>query len=268
MLEDTYKLIYSFQEKDERDYTHKTIVNPNNNKLELTTITKKGEKILKATKQSPPTFVLTNLPPILQQGNLGSCVLNAFAYTISKQTNKVIMPSRLYLYAISRILGNKPLNQDTGTTITSACKSIQNYGVCQETVYPYIPSNVATFPPLNVFNNSKKFKSFTYLFIMQDLVSLKNALQTYNSPIIFGIMVYPSFMSAINGNIPLPNTQTEKLLGGHCVSLIGYNDVTKRFTCANSWGINWGAKGYFTIPYAYVLNAKLAANFCATTFVY
>ena len=75
-------------------------------------------------------------------------------------------------------------------------------------------------------------------------------------------------MSAINGNIPLPNTQTEKLLGGHCISLVGYNDVTKRCTCANSWGTNWGAKGYFTISYAYVLNEKLAANFCATTFVY
>jgi C1A family cysteine protease len=53
----------------------------------------------------------------------------------------------------------------------------------------------------------------------------------------------------------------EKLLGGHAVMAVGYNDITQRFIVRNSWGIDWGKKGYFTIPYAYLTNRNLADDF-------
>ena len=263
-----YKLTHKFQEKDPRDYIHKTILHPTNSALELTTTNKKGTTTKHVAKASPTTFLLKNLPPILNQGPLGTCVANCFSYTVAKQTNKIINLSRLQLYAICRSLDNTPLNQDDGTTVRSACQAIRSYGVCKEAVYPYIEANVENLPPLTAFNNSKRFKKFTYFFVNQDLTSLKNGLQTYNSPIIFGIMVYQSFMDATIGQIPMPDTTTETLLGGHCITLVGYNDVSQMFTCSNSWSTNWGQKGYLMIPYAYVLDPSLAADFCATTFIY
>ena len=263
-----YKLTHKFQDQDPRDYIHKTILHPTNNTLELTTTKKKGTMTKQTAKASPVTFMLKNLPPILNQGSLGTCVANCFSYTVAKQTNKVINLSRLQLYALCRILDNTPLNQDDGTTVRSACQAIRSYGVCKEAVYPYVLANVDYLPPLSAFNNSKRFQKFTYFFVNQDLASLKNALQTYNSPIIFGIMVYKSFMDATIGQIPMPDTTKEPLLGGHCITLVGYNDVSQMFTCSNSWSTNWGQKGYFMIPYAYVLDPSLAADFCATTFIY
>ena len=263
-----YKLTYKFQEKDNRDYTHTTIPHPTNNKLELTTIVKKGINNVKPSKTSPTVFLITNLPPILNQGNYGTCVTNAFSFTVSKQTNNRILLSRLFLYNICRNIDYTPLNQDNGTTIRTACRAISSYGVCKENVYPYSSYNFRSLPSLTAFQNSKRFKNFTYLFINQDLTSIKNSLISYNSPIIFGIMVYSSFMSSTNGNIPLPNTKIETLLGGHCIAIVGYNDTTQMFKCANSWGTGWGENGYFYLPYAYVLDPKLAGDFCATTFIY
>jgi C1A family cysteine protease len=262
-----YKLTHKFQERDERDYLHKSIQHPKNNALLITTIKKKNTTDVMVVKASVVSnFLLKKLPPILDQGQLGTCVTNAFSYAVSNQTNNCMNLSRLQLYAICRSLDNTPLSFDDGTTIRTACQAIRNYGVCKESVYPYIEMNVSNLPPLVAFNSSKKFKKFTYLFINQDLISIKNALQRYNSPIIFGIMVYQSFMQAKDGKILMPDIENEKLLGGHCVTLVGYNDATKMFTCANSWSKTWGINGYFMLPYAYVLDPNLSSDFCVTTY--
>ena len=51
---------------------------------------------------------------------------------------------------------------------------------------------------------------------------------------------------------------SETVLGGHAVLCVGYDDKTQRFLVRNSWGVDWGLKGYFTMPYAYLTNNNLA----------
>jgi C1A family cysteine protease len=42
---------------------------------------------------------------------------------------------------------------------------------------------------------------------------------------------------------------------------VGYQDSEQRFICRNSWGEQWGMRGYFTIPYAYLIDTHLASDF-------
>ena len=42
---------------------------------------------------------------------------------------------------------------------------------------------------------------------------------------------------------------------------VGYDDKTQRFLVMNSWGTDWGQKGFFTIPYSYLTNDNLADDF-------
>jgi C1A family cysteine protease len=75
--------------------------------------------------------------------------------------------------------------------------------------------------------------------------------------------VYDSFESqdvAKTGVVPMP-TPDESVLGGHAVVAVGYDDSTQRFLVRNSWGSGWGQEGYFTIPYAYLTDAGLSADF-------
>jgi hypothetical protein len=271
IINHSYKLDYKFQEKDVRDHVFEQ-----NPELEKSFILK--------TQKSTDTIVLKdNLPSklnlyrvipkqqinILDQGQLGSCVANAFALNISYITKNNTNLCRLLLYALSRIKDNNPLSIDSGTTIRSAGSSIANYGVCPEVIYPYNSVNVANYrllPPLVAFKNSNLFKSFSYTFISKGvnyLNNIKAVLNNYNVPIIFGFMVYESFMSVTkNGLVPMPDLKKERMQGGHAMNIIGYDDEKKLFICANSWGIGWGDKGFCYIPYAYILNTSLASDLC------
>lgn len=264
----SFKLNHQFQEVDNRDYSFEVIATAPHQAV----ITKKNTPKTIPVVIPPPTYSLkVNLTSIVNQGNLGSCVSNAFSLNISTQTKNNVNISRLQHYGLCRILDNTPFNQDNGTTIRTACKALLNYGACQETEWPYITSNFNTLSPLSTFKNSKKFYTFTYTFISQNLTSLKTAITTYKTPIIFGFLVYSSFMTNVvssTGVVPMPNKNTEKLQGGHCMCVVGFDDIKEVFICANSWGTNWGDKGLCYMPYAYLTNSSFAADFCVTTFVY
>jgi C1A family cysteine protease len=81
----------------------------------------------------------------------------------------------------------------------------------------------------------------------------------------FGFTVYSSYSQADKtGEIPFP-TKGEKIVGGHAIVAVGYDDnkkVTNRnggdettgaLLFRNSWGPDWGDGGYGWLPYKYVL---------------
>jgi C1A family cysteine protease len=55
----------------------------------------------------------------------------------------------------------------------------------------------------------------------------------------------------------------EEFLGGHAVLCVGYDDHKHHFIMRNSWGDSWGDKGYFYLPYEYLLDHNLASDFWA-----
>ena len=82
-------------------------------------------------------------------------------------------------------------------------------------------------------------------------------------PFIFGFSVYESFESesvAKTGKASLPK-KGEKMVGGHAVMAVGYDDSQGRFIVRNSWGSTWGKVGYFTLPYDYLTRDDLSADF-------
>jgi C1A family cysteine protease len=82
-------------------------------------------------------------------------------------------------------------------------------------------------------------------------------------PFVFGFTVYESFESAEvarTGVLQMPKPK-EGVVGGHAVLAVGYEDKTERFMVRNSWGTSWGKKGYFTMPYTYLLSENLSDDF-------
>jgi C1A family cysteine protease len=87
-------------------------------------------------------------------------------------------------------------------------------------------------------------------------------------PIVVGIAVYSSFESgtvAKTGVVPMPKSN-EECLGGHAVVCVGYDDKAQTWIMRNSWGLGWGNKGYFTLPYLYLLDSSLCSDlWCITS---
>jgi len=45
------------------------------------------------------------------------------------------------------------------------------------------------------------------------------------------------------------------------VMAVGYDESKQWFLARNSWGTRWGMKGYFTMPYAYLVQPGLSQDF-------
>lgn len=226
----------------------------------------------------PSKYSLRNdMPPVLDQGRLGSCVSNATAnalqFCLKKEHEMEFAPSRLYMYYYTRLIeGN--VGEDTGCVIRDAMKELRTYGGCHESLWPYDISKFTTRPSNKCTREGRThLEGFKYLSVRQNEKSIKTALVN-GFPVIIGVEVYESFESPEamkTGDLPMPDADSEQLLGGHCMNIISYDDETRRFGLQNSWGTGTpdhpvGDKGYFTIPYEYVLNKELAGDFWMVSF--
>ena len=178
------------------------------------------------------------------------------------------IPSRLFIYYNERAMEGT-INSDSGAAIRDGIKSVAALGDCPETAIPgfvgwnYRIKDFMVKPSPACYAQALKYKAVQYAKVAQDRASIKQCLaQGY--PIVFGFSVYDSFESqavANNGFVPMPDTKNEKLLGGHAVVAVGYDDVNGRYIVRNSWGKGWGQAGYCTMPYEYLEDANLASDF-------
>ena len=199
------------------------------------------------------------------QGQLGSCTANAIAAALefdqTKEKQQVFMPSRLFIYYNERDMEGT-VNEDSGAQIRDGIKSVAQQGDCPETLWPYDITKFAVKPPAQCYQQALKFKALQYQRLSQILNQLKGCLAS-GYPFVFGFTVYSSFESkqvAQTGHAPMPSP-SEASVGGHAVMAVGYDDSQNWFIVRNSWGIGWGMQGYFTLPYAYLLERNLANDF-------
>ncbi len=205
-------------------------------------------------------------PPVIDQGELGSCTGNAIANAhlfdqMKQKSAKPFLPSRLFIYYNERVIEGT-VGSDSGAQIRDGIKTIAKQGACPETMWPYDIKKFTRKPAANCFKVALDNQAISYQRVLQSAAQMKGCLAG-GYPIVIGFTVYESFESATvakTGNAPMPSPG-EKVVGGHCVLVVGYDDATQRFLCMNSWSTKWGQKGYFTIPYAYLTDSDLAADF-------
>jgi C1A family cysteine protease len=201
---------------------------------------------------------------IEDQRNLGSCTGQAIAGAIElldKRAGRTLDVSRLFIYYYERLLEGT-VNYDNGAYIRDGIKACYTYGAPLESLWPYIISKFRTKPTPAAIADAAKRKVKLY----QRITDFAGCIDALNNgyPVIVGFNVYSSFQSTTvsrTGMMPYPNTRTERLLGGHAVLLVGYNNSTQRFIVRNSWGPNWGDRGYFYMPFQVIQNKNMSSDF-------
>jgi len=204
-------------------------------------------------------------PPVYDQLTIGSCTGNAWAgideFVKMKQKQAYFTPSRLFIYYNERLLEGT-VKTDSGAELRDGIKTLIKQGVCPETEWPYNVKKFAKKPCKKCYRDALKNEVIQYLAVTQIENQLKGCLAA-GYPYVFGFTVYSSFMAdqvAQTGIMPMPGAN-DSVLGGHAVMAAGYSDADKWYIIRNSWGENWGDKGYFYMPYDYMHNNNLCADF-------
>ncbi len=223
---------------------------------------------------APPRMSLKRfVPPVGHQGNQGSCVGWATAYaarTLLKAKDLGVenrSSLRSMVLSPSYVFNQINLPGCNGSYVAHALDLMQKQGVALLTDFPYDENSCSAVPSQSVRGKAAAFriKGFSRLwgnFGRNNHVSARRALANGN-PVVIGMQVGDGFMrhsgsgtwqpssAERNGLRNVRQAQRDGVLGGHAMTVIGYDDTRDggAFEVVNSWGTSWGNNGFFWLSY-------------------
>jgi C1A family cysteine protease len=203
----------------------------------------------------PASYRCRTCGPVLEQGALPHCV----AYTAA--TLKMVDEWKesgeaktwhafdtAWLYKRCKELDGKP--QGKGTNLRTALKIVRDEG----------------YPARGTFVRARRREGPERRFALKSYVRLdslreiKEAVKSVG-PVAMGIRVDRGIHRPVNGVLPAPDG---KAYSGHAMVVTGWDDALGALRLKNSWGYDWGDKGFAWMPYdhldAYRYNAWKAVD--------
>lgn len=200
------------------------------------------------------------LPPVGDQGQIGSCVAWAVGYGLctyeiahtSNQapasTSQMASPADLY----NHLLQIEHSSCGQGTQPSDAFDYLGRSGVQSLASVPYNQSCSAITTSGGPFTLNGAKSLFNANGTQPDNVAIKQAL-TDGHPVALAIQV-PSDFAAWGEN---PNnsggvytTHGSLLNSGHMLLIVGFDDSRSAYKIMNSWNTNWGDGGFFWMSYS------------------
>ena len=229
-----YKLNIKKSDNDNRDYRFESLSSNNlSNKFEL-------------------CDYRFQLLPVRNQGSQGTCYAQVASCVKEWQEMRYKLSNNAYFspqffYNNRNYFNNgkqdgNDENEDYGMTGRDVMRILKNVGICEEFLYPYgkiqkvseIESYIKIVAKKNIIKSYARVDTFD---------GLKNSL-LLNGPCLIAFPVYnysdQMWINQFNND----------LLGGHAMTVVGFDDQKQHFIIRNSWGSSWADKGYCYYNYS------------------
>ena len=191
------------------------------------------------------------LPPVGFQGSQSSCVGWATSYGLRSyyenrrragiSATPTFSPAFVYNQIKSR-----NANCSVGTSISDALNLMKRVGTVPMSEFPYDSSNCSRLPGPDLASEARSFRIDDWKRVdVKRLDDVKGQLVAGN-PVVIGMLVNSAFHK-LRGNAIFEDEKTDG--SGHAMLVVGYDDQRGAFKLFNSWGRNWGDKGFGWVDY-------------------
>lgn len=206
---------------------------------------------------------------ILDQLGLGSCAANATAQglhaaQVRQYGGDIEYASRLMIYRYARAFVGDPTS-DSGTALRACLDAIRKLGFCKESVWSYDdgPEKFKLLPSAEAQRQAHdQLGDFGYYRIDSSGDERCNDIRTAVAggyTVIFGTLVTREFETWTPDQPPLglppPGTP---VLGGHALTIAGYDLIDDYFDIVNSWSKKWGDRGWLKMRSSYIKDPNSA----------
>lgn len=197
------------------------------------------------------------LPPVGKQ-SMGDCVAWAFGYAAKSyleaidQGWKPDRPARIFSPRFLYNQCNK--GKDTGSTGFDVLTLLQTKGCATLATCPYVPKDFTGQPEARAFEEARLFKVST-VYVVKDDAAMRTAL-SQGQIVMVGVRTNPVFNSGTydvytvaKHNEGRQRRRPGQKHGFHAMAVVGFDDRKQAFLFMNSWGTDWGQRGFCWVSY-------------------
>lgn len=206
---------------------------------------------------------------IKNQGKQGACasfsLVSVFEFFMANETSTSPNLSEAFVYYNAREKSGDT-DKDSGTTLHNVIKAMTDSGICIEELCPYKEKVFDEKPNDEAYIDGQKRKVVNAQNVQLEIETVKAAINE-GYPVVASFRVFDSLAKNVGGfvSLPSPKERENEKKEYHAMVICGYSDEQGYFIVRNSWGKDFGDKGYCYIPYAYVRDSELTTYACAIT---
>jgi hypothetical protein len=209
---------------------------------------------------------------ILDQGNEGACTGFGLAavvnYLLWDRERRVLPDDELVtdipsvsprmLYQMARIYDEWPGEDYEGSSCRGAMKGWHRHGVCRDSLWPYwkpsrqrAKKKQSTVPPKDGWQRDAATRPLgAYYRVNKDSIAEMQAAIFEVGAVYCSGMVHSGWDAPVatdGSRLAVIQPPTDDSSGGHAFAVMGY--TVDGFIVQNSWGTDWGSKGFALLPY-------------------